>query len=541
MPYNSNHNSPESKSQTRVRDRTVNRKCEPAAGLKKHLRDHFSCSPCRFLIAGRLLLVSLVTMACWVQSSLGIADEKLNLMTSRRASQSNRSPEKTEGGSAEWTKNRSASSRAWNRAAARPEPLTLTDPAHATKGAKIHQVKAIGSEESEVAPTVEAEATVGSPGDTPAAPLADAIATPSLTVRQQFLNALQRKREATVTTPPLSTPGSLTIMNSPNTPSPPSTALKHEETPIETPGVISVEPPISVPVDSAVLPRPLQVGKSNIGLTLTLEADLQSTDPYVRDRAQRYLRLQKHLLKLKATHDVKAVQSTPRTVLPILSPAVEHAPQFSGVETSPPDTENHENASPENASSISPLDPAVSNLNPDNSRQRPTETLAATVEPNDDFRNRSLSTSRIEDIVVDGPIDRLSLANNLFATGQLPLALEMYQEIAPADVTTQQHFWVDYQTANCQERLGNRTEALNRYRKLAGHPEAGWLSRRAHWCAELIEQIRSLEKSLKSNSIEKLEAIVGEVENSQQIKNADATPASSSPLEKEATHDAPAD
>jgi hypothetical protein len=108
-------------------------------------------------------------------------------------------------------------------------------------------------------------------------------------------------------------------------------------------------------------------------------------------------------------------------------------------------------------------------------------------------------------------------------------------------VTTQQHFWVDYQTANCLERLGNRTEALNRYRKLAGHPEAGWLSRRAHWCAELIEQIRSLEKSLKSNSIEKLEAIVGEVENSQQIKNPDAAPASSSPLEKEATHDAPAD
>jgi tetratricopeptide (TPR) repeat protein len=87
------------------------------------------------------------------------------------------------------------------------------------------------------------------------------------------------------------------------------------------------------------------------------------------------------------------------------------------------------------------------------------------------------------------------LANNLFAVGEYPLALEMYQETKGPELSTQQQFWVEYQTANCYRRLGNPAEASNRYRKLASQSEAGWLSRQAHWWVETLESIRIPRKS----------------------------------------------
>jgi tetratricopeptide (TPR) repeat protein len=144
----------------------------------------------------------------------------------------------------------------------------------------------------------------------------------------------------------------------------------------------------------------------------------------------------------------------------------------------------------------------------------------------------------MENVVVDGPIDRLGLANNLFATGEYPMALEMYQEAAKSELTAQQHFWVEYQTANCLRRLGKPAEASQRYRKLADHPEAGWLSHQARWWVETQEKIRSLEKTLADNAFDHHRAIVEEVEHAaSHSENPPAPSATDSSPHKEATQD----
>ena len=102
--------------------------------------------------------------------------------------------------------------------------------------------------------------------------------------------------------------------------------------------------------------------------------------------------------------------------------------------------------------------------------------------------------------VVDGPIDRVGLANNLYAVGEFRLAMEMYEHAEETELSPEQQIWSEYQAANCLRRLGKNGEASNRYRRLAGMAEAGWLSDQSRWWLEVLEQVRQLEKSLDSDS-----------------------------------------
>jgi tetratricopeptide (TPR) repeat protein len=102
--------------------------------------------------------------------------------------------------------------------------------------------------------------------------------------------------------------------------------------------------------------------------------------------------------------------------------------------------------------------------------------------------------------VVEGPIDRIGLANNLYAVGEFRLAMEMYEHVEKQELSPEQQIWSEYQAANCLRRLGKNGEASNRYRRLAGMAEAGWLSDQSRWWLEVLEQVRQLEKSLDSDS-----------------------------------------
>lgn len=101
--------------------------------------------------------------------------------------------------------------------------------------------------------------------------------------------------------------------------------------------------------------------------------------------------------------------------------------------------------------------------------------------------------------VVHGTIDRLGLANNLYAVGEYELALDMYENTDITELTAQQQIWTDYQTANCLRRMGRHGEASNRYRRIAEQPEAGWLSDQSRWWVDVLEQIRQLQSSLEEN------------------------------------------
>jgi tetratricopeptide (TPR) repeat protein len=104
----------------------------------------------------------------------------------------------------------------------------------------------------------------------------------------------------------------------------------------------------------------------------------------------------------------------------------------------------------------------------------------------------SIATGAVPD-----PIDRVSLGNNLYALGEYPAAYKAYLSANPEELTPEQQFWVEYQIANCLRRMGEHAEASNRFRKLAGQPEAGWLSERAGWWVDVLEQIRRTENALK--------------------------------------------
>lgn len=105
-----------------------------------------------------------------------------------------------------------------------------------------------------------------------------------------------------------------------------------------------------------------------------------------------------------------------------------------------------------------------------------------------------------EHAVVHGPIDRLGLANNLYAVGEYQLAMKMYEQTEMADLTAQQQIWTDYQMANCLRRMGRNAEASNRYRRIAEQPEAGWLSEQSRWWVDVLEQIRQLQSSLEEDT-----------------------------------------
>jgi hypothetical protein len=104
-----------------------------------------------------------------------------------------------------------------------------------------------------------------------------------------------------------------------------------------------------------------------------------------------------------------------------------------------------------------------------------------------------------EHAVVHGTIDRLGLANNLYAVGEYELALDMYENTDITELTAQQQIWTDYQTANCLRRMGRHGDASNRYRRIAEQPEAGWLSEQSRWWVDVLEQIRQLQSSLEEN------------------------------------------
>lgn len=109
--------------------------------------------------------------------------------------------------------------------------------------------------------------------------------------------------------------------------------------------------------------------------------------------------------------------------------------------------------------------------------------------------------------IVEGPIDRLSLADSLFATKDAELALQMYEQIEPESVAPEDQQWITYQIAGCYRRLGNFAEAEQRYRRLAGMTDGGWYASQSRWWLDAITTRKSLEADLQrvTNTIQTME------------------------------------
>jgi tetratricopeptide (TPR) repeat protein len=95
--------------------------------------------------------------------------------------------------------------------------------------------------------------------------------------------------------------------------------------------------------------------------------------------------------------------------------------------------------------------------------------------------------------VTDGPVDLFSLANNLYATGEISLALQIYQRLLATNLRDTDRVWVTYQIANCHRHLGNGSEAERAYRQIAGEKSVPSWSATARWWLDANNRTRQLQ------------------------------------------------
>ncbi len=98
---------------------------------------------------------------------------------------------------------------------------------------------------------------------------------------------------------------------------------------------------------------------------------------------------------------------------------------------------------------------------------------------------------------VNGPIDRLALANNLYTIREFVLSLELYEQIDQTSLSGEDKVWIEYQIAGCLRKLKRTGDAQQRYRRIAGQPDAGWLHELSRWWLERMVLRDELENEIR--------------------------------------------
>ena len=94
--------------------------------------------------------------------------------------------------------------------------------------------------------------------------------------------------------------------------------------------------------------------------------------------------------------------------------------------------------------------------------------------------------------IVTGEIDRLGLADSLFAAGDMRRALGVYAQLANTDLSVSQQRWVAYQHACCLRKMGQLSEAERRYRLIVTEHPTHWLSDVCRWWLVHLDDQRRL-------------------------------------------------
>jgi hypothetical protein len=90
--------------------------------------------------------------------------------------------------------------------------------------------------------------------------------------------------------------------------------------------------------------------------------------------------------------------------------------------------------------------------------------------------------------------DRVSIADNLFAAGEIVTAAQIYREIQLKELSRSESGWVRFQIANCHRRLGQTEDARKIYRRLVAEPALGWLQDMSKWWLDALDQRDALLK-----------------------------------------------
>ncbi len=131
------------------------------------------------------------------------------------------------------------------------------------------------------------------------------------------------------------------------------------------------------------------------------------------------------------------------------------------------------------------------------------------------------STAQEATPVVTEPVDRLGLANNLYATGNYKLALATYQKIPLAEATADDRVWIEYQLGCCNRNLGDVAEAEKHYRVVASRAQPEFLTEYARWWLDSLGQRKQIEKALTEvhPALEALEKQINESKDESKVES----------------------
>lgn len=94
--------------------------------------------------------------------------------------------------------------------------------------------------------------------------------------------------------------------------------------------------------------------------------------------------------------------------------------------------------------------------------------------------------------VVDQPVDRVALADSLFAVGEYGFALDAYQQVETAELNAATQLWLHYQTACCLRRMGRTADAAREYRRVTAIADAGRVAEQSRWWLSVIDSRKEL-------------------------------------------------
>lgn len=143
----------------------------------------------------------------------------------------------------------------------------------------------------------------------------------------------------------------------------------------------------------------------------------------------------------------------------------------------------------ETAAPRSPIADMIEALDKPQTTEQPSDSETASVQ-----NPPSLSATT----VLNSPVDRLKLADNLFATGEYSLALQMYDAAGSkgSKLGNEDQAWVTYQKAGCYRHLEMMDEAESLYRQAAGDADAEWLAKVARWWLDRIAERETLKQEI---------------------------------------------
>ncbi|MFK7819618.1 MAG: hypothetical protein AB8G99_12940 [Planctomycetaceae bacterium] len=96
-------------------------------------------------------------------------------------------------------------------------------------------------------------------------------------------------------------------------------------------------------------------------------------------------------------------------------------------------------------------------------------------------------------VVTESAVDRIALADNLFASDQMEMSLKLYFELSTEKLGARDLIWIHYQIGSASRRLRNLEQARKHYRIVAGQKTDGLYPRLSRWWLDTIQRRLALE------------------------------------------------